>query len=64
MAFFKMAIIVKKRVAGKQLCHDVQQEMEQSDQGRVRALDLETIDRIKRAGRKKLTTAEGKAGRH
>jgi hypothetical protein len=64
MAFFKMAIIMKNGVAGRQLRHDVQQGIEQLDHGRARAFDTRTINRIKRAGRKKLATAEGKAGRH
>jgi hypothetical protein len=63
MAFFKMAISMKN-VAGKQLRHDVQQGIEQLDRGRARTFDTRTINRIKRAGRKKLVTAEGKARRH
>jgi hypothetical protein len=61
MAFFKMAIIMKDGVAGKQLRHDVQQGIEQLDRGRARAFDTRTLDRIKRAGRKKLATAKGRA---
>jgi hypothetical protein len=63
MAFFKMATIMKNGVAGKQLRHDIEQGIEQLDQGRARALDLDTIDRIKRAGRKQLAVARGKARR-
>jgi antitoxin ParD1/3/4 len=46
-----------------QLREDVQRGIEQLDQGHARALDLHTIDRIKRAGRKQLAVAGGKARR-
>lgn len=46
-----------------QLRQDVQQGIEQLDQGRARALDLDTIDRIKRAGRKQLAAARDRARR-
>ena len=61
MAFFKMALIMKNCVAGKQLRHDVQRGIEQLDHGRGRAIDTRTINRIKRAGRKQLAAARGKA---
>ena len=60
MALFKMAIIMKNGVAGKQLRHEDQQGIGQLDCGRAHAY-TRTIHGIKRAGRKKLATAEAKA---
>jgi len=44
-----------------QLRQDVQHGIEQLDHGRARAFDNHTLDRIKRAGRKQLAAARGKA---
>ena len=44
-----------------QLRQDVQHGIEQLDHGRARAFDTHTLDRIKRAGRKQLAAARGKA---
>jgi len=46
-----------------QLRQDVQHGIEQLDHGRARAFDTHTLDRIKRAGRKQLAAAIGKARR-